>query len=228
MRLISVGAPSRQLPAIVSYSMNTGFILMLVWPILPITWSFCKVSNEHQSVQKALKPIIDHLMSSATKYSSVDYNLMNLITILLPAQQNLKHLEFIASNVRTGIACYLASCIPIIYTHLYFIYLSSFYWSLPIQQNRIKNKPDLSSYLPILTFLASLSFSGDAFLIDSRWWTGMELGLTIPFTIVANINLYIMYKNIRYSTLIISTNHTRDPQDKQNPRLPLNVLVEEV
>jgi len=31
-------------------------------------------------------------------------------------------------------------------------------------------------------------------VIDPKWWVGMELGLTIPFTIVANINLRLSYR----------------------------------
>lgn len=57
-------------------------------------------------------------------------------------------------------------------------------------------------------------------MTDPKWWVGMELGLTIPFTIVANINLRLTYR---------AANGKTETDDSQHSRIHLgDILIQDL
>ncbi|EGG09063.1 uncharacterized protein MELLADRAFT_71273 [Melampsora larici-populina 98AG31] len=221
IRLKPIAGNPTALPAVVSWTLNGLFLVILLWPFAPVFWSFYMVSVEHVYILKILEPITKALLQSAHTYSKRTYTPAKIIVLLLPAEKALARIAIVSIHVRRGLTCYLVSCVLLCLAYPPFLFFtlktmilpSHLEKSLKLQRNAVP-----VFQISILTFLVSacnipllywmLNFPGDSFVTDSTWWVGMELGLTIPYTIVANINLWVSYRAANRQS------PTKEPRDR--------------
>ncbi|EGG10323.1 uncharacterized protein MELLADRAFT_103507 [Melampsora larici-populina 98AG31] len=103
--------------------MNACFVLALIWTIAPVTWAFSRLTIEYNSLNGSSRSVIRQLLDLALTYSPTTYNSLQLLNIMLPLKESLKHTAQIVRFTRLGSIFYMANTMILVLVYIPFVFL---------------------------------------------------------------------------------------------------------
>ncbi|KAH9812047.1 hypothetical protein DFH28DRAFT_899790 [Melampsora americana] len=110
-----------EIPYNLARVLNLYFILMIIWTIGPIFWSFSHLTIEFILVKKMAKHTIHALLLASRTRSESTYSPVKVLTMLMPLRPALAHVPLMVHYTRMGISCYLINALILLITYLPFL-----------------------------------------------------------------------------------------------------------
>ncbi|KAG0141710.1 hypothetical protein CROQUDRAFT_663433, partial [Cronartium quercuum f. sp. fusiforme G11] len=219
----SMGDPTRPKTSkarIAAWMVNMCALALALWPFVPLIWAFSIMNSQYIMIANVGDATIRKLLRSASSYSPATYTKVPLLLELIPLEENIPHLIKLGYYIRYGLVLYLISVLLLSLTWIPFLVISNrktvveakfelqespFGTSQKVDEEYtfMQQRGKLVAWhttIVFITFLANcpglifaLSFTSHSFYLDPLWWASLEIGLELPFSILGNISLFLLY-----------------------------------
>ncbi|KAH9822480.1 hypothetical protein DFH28DRAFT_922779 [Melampsora americana] len=221
-------APGRRLHPVIRIAMNAALLAALFVPIPLVFYYYTKVNIEYDTMKSILQGLLQALRTKASTATPENYNRMELLAMLKPAQDMQPHASNMAAFTRKGILVYLVelSILSVVYVPLLAFSLGRLY-ARSLSQRKLSRAPGgeasekiskmgskireqrrrlvthalmlyLTMILHVPIIIVQLSYKGDRFLMDKGWLELTRVGLSLPFSIGGNGIAFVLNLHARH------------------------------
>jgi len=90
-----------------TWIINSGFLIMIMWPIVPTLWAWYSTNEEYLKIKRILKPVLQSLRQLAPSHAARTYKEYQILKLIIPVVNAIPHVDSLLSHVRNGFLTYI-------------------------------------------------------------------------------------------------------------------------